>query len=147
MAAFENKYMRSAVDEARSALGHGDIPVGAVIVRKNAIIARAHNTREAENNPLGHAEINAIKKACDRLKNWRLDDCDLYVTLEPCLMCTGAIIESRLRRVYFGAYDTERGYIASNDALKPRIKFEYYCGIMEDECKAVLDEFFKNLRL
>lgn len=147
MAAFENNYMRLALDEARAALSCGDIPVGAVIVRENKIIARAHNTREAENNPLGHAEINAIRAACTALGNWRLDGCDLYVTLEPCLMCTGAIIESRIRRVYFGAYDPEHGFAASSEALKPQIKFECYCGIMEDECKAVLDEVFKNLRV
>lgn len=146
MASIDNRFMRSAVEEAQLAFCRGDIPVGAVVVRRNEIVARAHNTREAECDALGHAEVSAIRAACSALGRWRLDDCDLYVTLEPCMMCTGAIIESRIRRVYFGAYDSERGCVASNEALKSKIRFEYYCGIMEDECKAILDDFFKSIR-
>lgn len=146
MTHFENQYMRMALDEARLALTHGDIPVGAVIVCGNQVVARTHNTREHSKNALGHAEISAIAAACNKLGRWRLNDCDIYVTLEPCLMCTGAIIQSRIRRVYFGAYDFELGFVASNEALKPQIGFEYYCGIMEDECSSLLDEFFKWIR-
>ena len=146
MTYFENQYMREAINEAQQALSHGDIPVGAVVVCKNHIVAKAHNTREHNKTALGHAEISAIESACRELGKWRLSDCDLYVTLEPCLMCTGAIIQSRIRRVYFGAYDFEGGFVASNEALKPQIKFDYYCGIMEDECERLLDEFFRKIR-
>ncbi len=146
MAHFENKYMRMALDEAKLALKHGDIPVGAVVVCKDRVVAKAHNTRERSQNALGHAEIAAIFEACKKLGRWRLNDCDIYVTLEPCIMCTGAIIQSRIRRVYFGAYDFDFGYAVSNEALKPKIKFDCYCGIMEDECKSLLDEFFTKIR-
>ncbi|MCI5891780.1 MAG: nucleoside deaminase [Clostridiales bacterium] len=146
MTHFENRFMRLALDEAQLAFQHGDIPVGAVIVCNNNIVARTHNTRECNKNALEHAEISAISAACKKLGRWRLSDCDIYVTLEPCLMCTGAIIQSRIRRVYFGAYDSELGFVASNEALKPHIKFEYYCGIMEDECKSLIDKFFRQIR-
>lgn len=138
--------MSLALEEAKQADRNGDVPVGAVIVQSNQVVARAHNEREYNKTSLGHAEISAISMACTALDKWRLDDCDLYVTLEPCIMCTGAIIESRIRRIYFGAYDTKYGFVASNSALKSRINFEYYCGIMEDECREVLDKFFMRLR-
>lgn len=138
--------MMLAISEAKQANTCGDVPVGAVIVRNNEIVATSHNEREYRKTSLGHAEILAISKACDKLDKWRLDDCDLYVTLEPCIMCTGAIIESRIRRVYFGAFDAKYGFVASNDHLKSHIKFDYYCGIMEDECKNLIDGFFTGLR-
>ncbi len=140
----ENKFMRLALTEAKTAAENGDVPVGAVIVKDGQVVARAHNTREKDLNALGHAELSAIYKACEVLGRWRLDDCDLYVTLEPCLMCTGACIQARLRRVYFGAYDPQRGYGASNQ-VEGR-GFECYCGIMEQECTELLNKFFNNLR-
>ena len=139
-----NKFMRLAIDEAKAAAAAGDIPVGAVVVRGGQVIAAAHNTREAENNAVRHAEIPAIERACAALGNWRLDDCDLYVTLEPCMMCAGAISQARLKRLYFGAYDPERGYIVSNPIAG--FKTEHYCGIMEQECSQILADFFENLR-
>lgn len=140
----ENKYMRLALNEAERAAENGDVPVGAVIVKDGEVVARAHNTREKDLNALGHAELSTIDKACRALGRWRLDDCDLYVTLEPCLMCTGACIQARLRRVYFGAYDPQKGYGASNH-IEGR-SFECYCGIMEQECTELLNKFFNNLR-
>lgn len=146
MTRFENKFMRMAINEAYKAKENGDVPVGAVVVSSGEVISSGYNTREADQNLLGHAEVSAIEAACKKRGNWRLDDCDLYVTLEPCLMCTSVIMQSRIRRVYFGAYDKERGFVASNEALKPQINFEYYCGIMEDECTRLLDSFFKEIR-
>ena len=141
----ENEYMRLALNEAALAEASGDIPVGAVIVKNGVVIAKAHNTREKYMNALCHAEISAINSACRYLNNWRLDDCDMYVTLEPCIMCSGAVVQSRIRRVFFGAYDIENGYMASN--FVPGLKLpECYCGIMEEECDKILKEYFKELR-
>lgn len=137
--------MRLALNEAALAEASGDIPVGAVIVKNGVVIAKAHNTREKYMNALCHAEISAINSACRYLNNWRLDDCDMYVTLEPCIMCSGAVVQSRIRRVFFGAYDIENGYMASN--FVPGLKLpECYCGIMEEECKSALVKFFDKLR-
>lgn len=140
----ENRFMRLAIDEAVIAKKNGDVPVGAVIVKDGQVVAAAHNTREMDMNAIRHAEISAIDIACKKLQRWRLDDCDLYVTLEPCLMCTGAVVQSRIRRLFFGAYDRERGYIVSNTA--EGLRLEYYCGIMEKECAQLLNDFFEELR-
>lgn len=104
-----NNYMKIALDEAKKSYRKGDVPVGAVIVKKNKIIAKAHNLKEKKHNPLLHAEIIAINKASKKLKRWRLDDCELYVTMEPCLMCTGAIIQSRIKKVYYSIENNEFG--------------------------------------
>ncbi len=136
--------MELAIREAETAAGAGDIPVGAVIVKDGRVIASAHNTREAERSAVRHAEITAIERACESLGGWRLDGCDLYVTLEPCMMCAGAIAQARIRRLYFGAYDPERGYVVSNPTAG--FETEYYCGIMEKECAAVLSAFFEKMR-
>ena len=109
--------MSEALKEANKALFIGEIPIGAVIVKNGEIIARAHNTKEKEQNPLCHAEINVIKKASELLKNWRLNDCDMYVTLEPCVMCAGAILNARIKNLYFGAYDYKFGACVSNDNI------------------------------
>lgn len=140
----ENKFMRLAIEEALAAEAGGDVPVGAVIVKDGQVIARAHNTREAEQNAVRHAEVSAIERACKALGSWRLDGCDMYVTLEPCMMCAGAVMQSRIRRLYFGAYDKACGCVASNTALS--FKTETYCGIMEQECTDVLRSFFDGLR-
>ena len=142
--------MAEALKEAQLALNAGEIPVGAVIVRDGVILARGHNLREQEQNALLHAETVAIARACDALGSWRLSDCDLYVTLEPCAMCCGAIAQAKIRRLYFGAYDPKGGFAVSNAALMnhPALlhKTECYCGIMEDACTALLRDFFRDKR-
>ncbi len=146
----QNPFMAEALREARTALAAGEIPVGAVIVRNGEIISRGHNLRETEHNALLHAEIVVIDRACKAIGSWRLSDCDLYVTLEPCAMCAGAIAQAKLRRVYFGAYDPKGGFAVSNAALfsHPGLmhKPECYCGIMEEACSSLLGEFFDILR-
>lgn len=144
-----SKFMKEALEEAKIAFLEGEVPVGAVIVKNGGIIARAHNKREQKHNALSHAETEAINIACQRLGDWRLDGCELYVTLEPCPMCTGAIINSRIKTVVFGAFDNAAGCMDSVINLcdyplghKPEI----YAGICEDECKKLLQEFFKKLR-
>ena len=145
----EEKLMKEALKEAKKAYEKDEIPVGAVIVKDGKIIARAHNLKETKNSALAHAEILAIKKATKKLNNWRLLDCEMYVTLEPCPMCTGAIINSRIKTVVFGAYDLNSGSMDSviNLCDYPYEKTpEVYGGICEDECAALLSEFFGKVR-
>ena len=145
----DNKYMKSALQEAKKAYDKGEAPVGAVVVKAGKIIARAHNLREIRKDPLAHAEILAIKKAAVKLDAWRLSDCDLYVTLEPCPMCAGAIIQSRIKSVYYGADDPKAGAAGSIINIFEKDfnhKVEVYQGIMEEECSEVLKNFFKELR-
>lgn len=140
-----NKYMDIAIKEAKKALESGEVPVGAVIVKDNIVIAKGHNTREGIKNALAHAEIAAIDEACKKTGNWRLEDCDLYVTLEPCPMCTGAILQSRIRNVYFGAYSTDNGCMGTVVNLPKLLKnnsVTVYGGIMEDECTQLIKNFF-----
>jgi tRNA(adenine34) deaminase len=143
-------FMNEAIKEAKKAQIAGEIPVGAVIVKNNVIIARGHNTKENTNNPVNHAEIVAITNACEHLKNWRLSDCDIYVTLEPCVMCAGAILNSRIKNLYFGAYDFKYGACGSNDNIfhtnKDMCQTTVYGGIMEEECKKILNDFFEKIR-
>ena len=145
-----NKFMQEAIAEAKKAYTLGEIPVGCVIVEENEIIARGHNTRELTNNPINHAEMVTITKASEFLKNWRLSDCDMYVTLEPCVMCAGGILNSRIKNLYFGAYDYKYGACVSNDNIfftNKEISFtNVYGGIMEEECKKILSDFFRNIR-
>ena len=139
-----NKYMNIALSEAKKALEKGEIPVGAIIVKDNIVIATAHNTREESQNALEHAEINAIKKTCEFLNNWRLDECDMYVTMEPCPMCCGAILQSRIKNVYFGAYSRDNGCMGTVVNLPKLLKNSFltvYGGIMEDECTKLLTDF------
>ena len=141
--------MQRAIALAKKAAAEGEIPVGAVIVKDGKIIAEGRNMREQKQNALSHAEIEAINTACKELKSWRLDDCELYVTLEPCPMCTGAIINSRIKTLIFGAYDSKAGSVDSvvNLCDYPyNHKVEIYGGICEDECLSILKEFFENLR-
>lgn len=141
--------MKEAIIEAKQAFDNGEVPVGAVIVKNGEIIARGRNMREEKQNALSHAEIEAINNACKKLGSWRLDDCEMYVTLEPCPMCTGAIINSRIKTLVFGAYDLKAGSVDSviNLCDYPyNHKVEIYGGIMEDECTEILQNFFKNLR-
>ena len=142
-------FMREALKEAAKAAKKGETPVGAVIVRDGKIIARAHNLREEKKNALQHAEVLAINKACKVLGGWRLIGCSLYVTLEPCPMCAGAIINSRIERVVFGASDKKAGSCGSVInlfELPYNHKPEVVSGVLETECGSILTEFFKNLR-
>ena len=135
--------MNIAISEAKKALENGEIPVGAVIVKDNIVIAKAHNTREENQNALEHAEVNAIKKACEYLNNWRLENCDMYVTMEPCPMCCGAILQSRIKNVYYGAYSKDNGCMGTVVNLPKLLKnssLTVYGGIMEDECTALLTD-------
>ncbi len=144
------KYMKEALKEAKKAELIDEVPVGCIIVLNNKIIARAHNVRETKQNPIGHAEIIAIQKASKKLNSWRLDNCELYVTVEPCIMCSGAIIQSRIKRVYFGAKDFKGGAFGSSiDVLEAKdINHhpEIYPGIMEEECSLLIKNYFKSKR-
>ncbi len=138
--------MEEAIIEAKKCIEYGDIPVGCVIVKDNKIISRGHNTRERDCNPLGHAELNAIYEASTFLKDWRLSGCSLYVTLEPCPMCAGAVKSSRIQNVFFGAFDKKEGAAGSFvNLLYPDIYV--YGGIMADECNLILQNFFNNIRI
>ena len=144
------KYMKQAIKEAKKAELIDEVPIGCVIVKDDKIIARGHNVRETKKTPIGHAEIEAIKKASKKLNAWRLEDCDIYITLEPCIMCCGAIIQARMRTVYFGAYDPKGGALGSSiDVTKANNinhKIEVVGGVLEQECASLLINYFKNKR-
>ena len=143
------EYMREALAEAKKAEAKGEVPVGAVSVNDGKILARGHNLREEKQNALSHAEIECINEACKVLGTWRLEGCKMYVTLEPCPMCTGAIINSRISTLVFGAYDSKAGCIDSDINLCDypfNHRPEIYGGIMEEECKEILTEFFNKMR-
>ncbi|MDR1101950.1 MAG: nucleoside deaminase [Clostridiales bacterium] len=130
-------YMRLALQLAKKAAGRGEVPVGAIIVRDGKVIAKGMNKRESRKNALAHAEILAINKACRRLKNWRLDECDLYVTLEPCPMCMGAAVNARIRRVIYGA-------ACENKDMNHEVQM--IGGILGEECSGILRDFFRERR-
>lgn len=144
-------YMKYALELAEKAAEDGEVPVGAVVVKKSTgeIVGEGRNRRESHKNALAHAEIEAVSQACEKLGGWRLHGCAIYVTLEPCPMCCGAIINSRIDDVYFGAYDYKSGSVES---VQQMFKFPYnhkpavYGGICEHECSGILSEFFKQLR-
>ncbi len=145
----DKKNMEAAFELARRAADEGEVPVGAVIVHKGEIIACGYNKREKDKNALGHAEIEAIDKACKALSSWRLSDCELYVTLEPCPMCAGAIINARLGRVIFSAYDEKSGCFGSAADFNQtgfNHKVAIVGGYMENEGKKLLEEFFAGKR-
>ena len=139
-------FMEKAIEIALQS--ENDIPVGAVIVKDNDIIASACNEREKNNDITAHAEIIAIKKAEKILNNWRLEDCELYVTLEPCPMCSWAILQSRIKKVYFGSYDLKYGALGSKMNLSKfsDSKISVIGGILEEKCDKILNEFFKRIR-
>lgn len=143
-------YMEIALWEAEKALKKREIPVGAVIVKDGEVIAKAHNLKETLKMPTGHAEILAIEEACKRLDNWRLSGAEMYVTLEPCPMCAGAIIQSRIPKVYFGAFDPKGGCFGSCVDFREIEGFNHYPnvqgGILQEECAMLLKEFFKSKR-
>ena len=142
--------MLEAIKEAKKAELLDEVPIGCVIVKDNKIISRGHNIRESKNNPIGHAEIIAITKASKKLNSWRLNDCELYVTIEPCIMCSGAIIQSRIKAVYYGAKDYKGGAFGSSiDVLKAEnINHhpEIVGGVLEKECSELISRYFKNKR-
>ena len=141
--------MEKAIALAKEAAEDGEVPVGAVVVKDSVIVGKGRNRREKEKNVLAHAEIEAMSEACETLGDWRLSDCELYVTLEPCVMCGGAIINSRIRKIVFGAYDENAGACVSRTELfeMPFVQRpEVIGGYMESECSALLEEFFKKLR-
>ncbi|MCR4924866.1 MAG: tRNA adenosine(34) deaminase TadA [Clostridiales bacterium] len=142
-------FMKKAIELAELSAQEDEVPVGAIIVKGSEIISTGRNRRETEKNALAHAELEAINKACLKLGGWRLWECEMYVTLEPCPMCTGAIINSRLKRVVFGAYDKKAGSCGSVINLFDlpyNHKPELLGGVLEEECSQQLSEFFKNLR-
>ena len=144
-----NEFMLAAYEMAKQAYDDGEVPVGAVIVRENVIVAKGRNRREKAKNALLHAEIEAIDNACKALGGWRLWNCELYVTLEPCPMCAGAIINAHIPKVYFGAYDFKNGSCGTVTTLfEMPYNFKPECvgGIMADECSALMKDFFKKLR-
>lgn len=138
--------MQKALEYAKNS--GKDIPVGAVIVKDDRVIAIAHNQKESDNDVTSHAEILAIRTASQFLHNWRLDGCDMYVTLEPCPMCMWAILQSRIKNLYFGTFDTIYGAISTNPKIihLANSKLDYKGGIMEKECKTVLDNYFRTMR-
>lgn len=144
-----NEYMGLALEEAKKSLKKGDVPVGAIIVKNDKIIARAHNQKEKHKIATYHAEIIAIEKACKKLKSWHLDDCELYVTLEPCLMCAGAILQSRISRLIYATANQKFGYVSSIDSIlnqKNNHKVEIVSEIKSEESQKMLIDFFKNKR-
>jgi tRNA(adenine34) deaminase len=144
----DEKFMLECIEEAKKAFAQDEVPVGAVIVRNGEIIVRAYNTREKDKNPLYHAEIKAIDEACKILGGWRLVGCTLYVTLEPCPMCAGAIINSRIERVVYGASDKKAGAFGTMINLTdyPLFKPQIEKGVMEEKCAELLSTFFKQKR-
>lgn len=146
----DQAYMLEALVEAEKAAILGEVPIGAVIVYQNEIIARAHNLRETTQNATTHAELLAIQQACAKIGSWRLEDMTLYVTLEPCPMCAGAILQSRIPRVVYGARDVKAGCVDSLYRLLNDPRFNHECevteGILSDECGGILTRFFRNLR-
>ncbi len=147
----DNEYMKIALELAVQAAEIDEVPVGAIVVKKSTgeIVGRGFNRRETDKNPLAHAEIAAIKEASETLGGWRLIDCEMFVTLEPCPMCCGAIINSRIERVVFGANDYKSGSaesVINMFELPYNHKPEIVSGVMKDECSAVLSEFFAKLR-
>lgn len=146
----EEEYMKIALNEAKKAYNKLEVPVGAIIVKDGKIIAKAHNEKEKRKDTTKHAEILAIQKASKKLKTWRLYDCDMYVTLEPCSMCAGALIQARIRKVYIGTMDEKTGACGSVLNLLEDYKFnhkvEVQYGICKNDCEKILKDFFKNLR-
>lgn len=146
----EEYFMKQALKEAEKAYNKLEVPVGAVIVKDGKIIARAHNQKETKTDTTKHAEITVIQKESKKLKSWRLIDCEIYVTLEPCTMCAGAIINSRIKKVYIGAMDEKTGAVGSVLNLFEDYKFnhkpEIETGILKKDCEEILKSFFKELR-
>ncbi len=146
----DEKYMKEAVKQAKKAYAIGEVPIGCVIVYEGKIIARGYNRRTIDKNVIAHAEIAAIKKACKKMGDWRLEDCTMYVTLEPCQMCSGAIVQSRMKRVVVGCMNPKAGCAGSVLNLLQMQEFnhqvELEIGVLQEECSQMMKIFFKELR-
>lgn len=146
----DEKFMRAAIREAKKAYALREVPIGCVIARGGKIIARGYNRRNTDKSALAHAELSAIRKACKKTGDWRLEDCTLYVTLEPCQMCAGAIVQSRMKKVVIAAMNPKAGCAGSILNLLQMPQFNHQTelerGVLEDECAAMLSDFFKELR-
>lgn len=145
----ENKFMKAALKCAQTAFKEGEVPIGAVVVLNGQVISRGHNRRTKRQIATAHAEVEAIEKACKKLKSWRIPECELYVTLEPCPMCLGAAMNARIKKVYFGAYEA-KGRSLTNEIANSNLvnhTLEVEGGVMEKECAEVLSSFFSQMRL
>lgn len=144
------KYMKEAIKQAKKAYAIGEVPIGCVIVYNDKIIARGYNRRTTDKNTLSHAELNAIRKASKKLGDWRLDDCEMYITLEPCQMCAGAIVQARIKKVYIGCMNPKAGCAGSILNLLQVQQFNHQVemekGILEEECSSIIKQFFRELR-
>ena len=144
------KYMNIAIQEANKAFKHGDVPVGAIIVKNNKIISKAYNKKQKKHISTRHAEIEAIEKACKRLKTWYLDECEMYITMEPCLMCAGAILQARIKKVYYGVKNEKFGCddsiekILNNEKINHQV--EVHSGYSQKKIEKMLKDFFKQMR-
>lgn len=147
---YKEKFMKIALKEAEKSYNDGEVPIGAVIVLDGKVIAKGRNKRNKSKNAIAHAEIIAINKACKKFDDWRLENAEMYVTLEPCPMCAGAICNSRIKKVYFGAYERKSGAVLSNfhilfsTGLNHQVEVEG--GVLEEKCSNILKNFFKNKR-
>lgn len=146
----DEKFMKEAIKQAKKASKIGEVPSGCVIVLDGEIIARGYNRRNTDKDALSHAEIRAIKKACKRINDWRLEDCTLYVTLEPCQMCAGAIVQARVKRVVIGAMNKKAGCAGSIFNILEEDRFNHQAevtrGVLEEECSKIMSDFFKEIR-
>ena len=146
----DEKYMREAIKQAKKAYALGEVPIGCVIVYKDKIIGRGYNRRTIDKNTLAHAEMMAIKKASKKMDDWRLEDCTMYVTLEPCQMCSGAIVQSRMKKVVIGCMNPKAGCAGSVLNLLQMEEFnhqvELEIGVLGEECSAMMKQFFRELR-
>ncbi len=146
----DEKFMKLAIEEAKQAEAIGEVPIGAVIVHKGKVIATGHNKRETTERTLSHAELIAIERANEVIGSWRLEDCTIYVTLEPCPMCAGALVQSRMKRVVYGASDPKAGCVGTLMNLVTDERFnhqvEWTKGVLEEPCRLLLTDFFKQLR-
>ncbi len=147
----EEKYIGMALKEAKKAYDKEEVPIGAIIVKDGKVISKAHNLRESKNDALAHAELLAIEKACKKLGSWRLSGCEMYVTCEPCPMCAGALLNSRLKKVVFGARDEKSGAVVSKihmlDEEYCNHRVEYRESVLGDECEKIIKDFFRDLRV
>lgn len=147
----DEKYMRIALKEAQKAIIFDEVPVGAIIVKDGKIIARAFNKRETTNDPTSHAEVNAIRKACKKLNSWRLEDATIYVTVEPCSMCAGTLLQCRIGRIVYGAKDPKGGAIESSLKLFEAKNINHHPqilgGVLQQECSSIISNYFKSKRV
>jgi len=147
----QEKYMKEAIKQAKKAASIGEVPIGCVIEYQGKIIGRGYNRRKVDKNTLSHAELNAIRKASKKMGDWRLEDCTMYVTLEPCQMCAGAIVQARMKKVVIGCMNPKAGCAGSILNILQIDKFNHQVeiqrGVLEEECSAILTDFFKELRV